>query len=68
MGIKTEYLVDEQGQKRSVVFSLQNYLKLMEYMEDLEDSVDLKRAKETARGFKDFSTVVHQLRNQKRLQ
>ena len=68
MVLKTGYLVDECGEKKSVVLSLEDYLKLMEYLEDLEDSVDLKKAKETARGFKDFATVVHQLKARGRLQ
>ena len=67
MVFKTEYLVDECGEKKSVVLSLEDYLKLMEYLEDLEDSVDLKKAKETARGFKDFAAVVHQLKARGRL-
>ena len=67
MVIKTEYLVDEQGQKKSVVLSLQDYLKLMEYLEDLEDSADLKKAKETSHSFKEFSKVVHHLKLQGRL-
>ncbi len=67
MVLKTEYLVDEHGNKKSVVFSLQDYLKLMEYLEDLEDSADLKKAKETSRGFKDFERVVQRLKLRGRL-
>mgnify|MGYP001612884647 CR=1 FL=1 len=67
MVLKTEYLVDERGEKKSVVLSLQDYLRLMEYLQDLEDSVDLKKAKESARGFKEFNKVVHRLKLQGRL-
>ncbi len=67
MVLKTEYLIDEKGHKKSVVFSIKDYLKLMEYLEDLEDSVDLKSAKETARSFKDLDAVVHKLKLQGKL-
>lgn len=54
MTVHAEYLVDEKGIKKSVVLSIQDYVKLWEYLEDMEDAVDLKKAKETAHGFIDF--------------
>lgn len=67
MVLKTGYLVDECGEKKSVVLSLEDYLRLMEYLEDLEDSADLKKAKDTARDFKDFAAVVQQLKARGRM-
>ncbi|MFH1246088.1 MAG: hypothetical protein V1662_06360 [Candidatus Omnitrophota bacterium] len=67
MVIQAEYLVDEQGRKKSVVLSIQSYLKLWDYLEDLEDAVDLKKAKESARGFVDFEQLKNQLKTQKRI-
>ena len=54
MTIHTEYLIDERGHKKSVVLSLRDYLKLVEYLEDLEDAVDLKKAKDSAK-----STIIN---------
>lgn len=67
MVIQTEYLIDEKGQKKSVVLSIRNYLKLLEYLEDLEDAVDLKNAKESAKGFIDFEQLAVKLKKQKRI-
>ena len=62
MIFRTEYLVDKKGQKKSVVLSIRDYLRLIKYLDDLEDSVDLKKAKEEARGFEDFSKIIRQLK------
>jgi hypothetical protein len=62
MTIQTEYLVDEKGAKKSVVLSIRDYLRLWEYLEDLEDALDLKRAKASARGFIDFETLTSRLK------
>lgn len=58
MTIQAEYLIDEKGQKKSVVLSIRDYLRLLEYLEDLEDAVDLKKAKESAKGFIDFERLA----------
>ena len=64
MTIQAEYLVDEKGEKKSVVLSIRDYLKLMEYMEDLEDAADLKTAKVNAKGFVSFERLAKQLKKQ----
>lgn len=67
MTIQAEYLVDEKGQKKSVVLSIRDYLRLWQYLGDLEDSVDLKKAKASARGFIEFNTLRRKLKKQGRL-
>ena len=67
MVIQTEYLVDGNGQKKSVVLSIRDYRKLVEHLEDLEDSLDLKKAKESARSFVDFEKLLNDLKAKKRL-
>ena len=67
MTIQAEYLVDKKGQKKSVVLPIYDYLRLLEHLEDLEDAVDLKRAKESAKNFIDFEQLARQLKKQGRL-
>lgn len=67
MVIQAEYLIDERGQKKSVVLSVRDYLRLLEYLEDLEDTLDLKKAKESAKGFIDFARLKSQLKKQGRM-
>jgi len=67
MVIQTEYLVDQKGKKRSVVLPIRNYLKLIDYLEDMEDALELKKAKKNARDFVDFEQFVSKLKKQGRI-
>ena len=67
MTIQAEYLIDEKGTKKSVVLSIRDYIKLWEYLEDLEDALDLKKAKESAKGFIDFEQLISRLKKQGRI-
>ncbi len=67
MTIQTEYLVDEKGHKKSVVLSFRDYLRLVDYMEDLEDAVDLKKTRQSATKFIDFDTLRNMYKKQGRL-
>jgi len=49
--IKPKYLVDEKGQKKSVVLSFKEYKNILELIEDLEDANDLLKAEREATGF-----------------
>lgn len=67
MTIQAEYLIDEKGTKKSVVLSIRDYIRLWEYLEDLEDALDLKKAKESAKGFIDFEQLTGRLKRQGRI-
>ena len=49
--IKPKYLIDEKGNKKSVVLTLKEYENIMELIEDLEDANDLLKAEKEATGF-----------------
>ncbi len=67
MTIQAEYLIDEKGQKKSVVLSIRDYIRLWEYLEDLEDAVALKKAKESAKSFVGFESLTRRLKKQGRI-
>ncbi|MBF0490865.1 MAG: hypothetical protein HQL15_09710 [Candidatus Omnitrophica bacterium] len=67
MTIQAEYLVDEKGHKKSVVLSIKTYEKLLNYLEDLEDAVDLKLSKKTAKAFVDSDQLAQRLKSQRRI-
>lgn len=67
MTIQAEYLIDEKGIKKSVVVPIRDYIKLWEYLEDLEDALDLKKAKESAKGFVNFERLTSRLKKQGRI-
>ncbi len=68
MVIQTEYLIDQKGKKKSVVLPIRNYVKLLEHLEDMEDALDLKKAKKDAKGFIDFGKFTVKLKKQGRIQ
>ena len=59
-----EFLVDKNGQTKAVVLSLSEYNKLFKFIENLEDSLDLKHAIETNTGFIPHSELLSHLRKQ----
>ena len=67
MTIQAEYLINEKGQKKSVVLSIRDYIRLMERLDDLEDAADLKKAKESAKGFIEFEQLASRLKRQGRV-
>ena len=56
--------VVEKGKHRSVILGVNKFRSLMEFIEYLEDSVDLKRAKDEATGFEDFDTFLKGLKKE----
>ena len=62
MTIQAEYLIDEKGTRKSVVLSIRDYIRLWEYLEDMEDALDLKKAKESTKGFIDFERLTSRLK------
>ncbi len=60
--VKEKYVTDGNGRKVAVQLDLKEYRKLREYLEDLQDALDLKRAKATARKFISFEELGRRLK------
>ncbi len=56
--------VVEKGKHRSVILGINKFRSLMEFIEYLEDSMELKRAKDEATGFEDFDIFLKELRKE----
>ena len=67
MTIQAEYVVDAKGHRKSVVMPIKNFKKLVEYVEDLEDAVDLKKAKQSGKSFIAFEKFTDQLKAKGRI-
>lgn len=50
-GLKPKYIINEKGQKKSVVLDIKEYGNIVELIEDLEDANDLLRAEREATSF-----------------
>ena len=57
MATERKYVTDTKGRKTAVVIDLREYRRLLKRLEDLEDALDLRSAKETATSFRDLSDI-----------
>lgn len=56
------YLVDKKGRPKAVVLGMAQYRKMLSAIEDLEDALDLKRARATASHFLSHEELLKRLR------
>lgn len=64
LDVKPKYVVDEKGRKTAAVLSMRDYRKLLQRLEELEDVLDLDEAVETATGFRDYSDIRAELKQE----
>ena len=57
LDINSQYLVDDKGQKTSVLLSIKEYQPLMQCLEDLEDILEMDAAVRTETDFRDYQDV-----------
>ena len=52
MNIKVkEFLVDKRGRPKGVILKISEYRKLVKFLQDIQDTIDLKEAIKTNKGF-----------------
>ncbi|RKU23059.1 hypothetical protein C6500_02800 [Candidatus Poribacteria bacterium] len=61
LNINPQYLVDDKGQKTSVLLSIKEYQHLMQCLEDLEDILEMDAAVRTETDFRDYRDVQDDL-------
>lgn len=52
-----QYLIDDKGQKTSVLLSIKEYQHLMQCLEDLEDILEMDVVVRTETDFRDYQDV-----------
>lgn len=57
LNINPQYLIDDKGQKTSVLLSIKEYQHLMQCLEDLEDTLEMDAAVRTEMDFRDYQDV-----------
>jgi len=65
--LKEKYLVDEKGRTSAVVLDVRAYRRLLRYLEDMEDALELDKAKRAAKGFRPYDKVRSELKKAGRL-
>jgi hypothetical protein len=56
-----DYITDEKGNKKSVVLKMADFEKLQEEIEDLEDALELEKARKNATGFKKWRDFINEV-------
>jgi PHD/YefM family antitoxin component YafN of YafNO toxin-antitoxin module len=64
MNLIKELVIDEKGAPKAVILKLSEYEKLINLIEELEDSLDLKKAIETSTGFIEHKELLKILKNE----
>ena len=57
-----DYVVDDAGRKKAVIIELEEFTEIMEYVEEIEDALDLKKAVDQGKEFIELRDFVQQIR------
>ncbi len=60
------FVTDTNGKKKHVQLSITDFDKIQEEIEDLEDSLELEKAKKNATGFKRWKEFIGQYKKSKK--
>lgn len=55
------FITDKNGDKKAVVLTITEYERLLQLIEDLEDTLDLARAVKTNRRFRPYDEIRREL-------
>ncbi len=61
---KERFIVDEKGEKMAVVFPIEEYMKLQVYLLDMEDALDIRKAKERSEGYTRLEDFKRELKTE----
>lgn len=61
------YIVDDAGRKKAVIIDLEEFTRLVEYMEEIEDALDLKRAIEEGGEFVELGEFMERMKREGKL-
>jgi hypothetical protein len=56
-----DYVIDKQGNKKSVVLKVTDFTRMREDMEDLEDALELEKARKDSTGFKTWKEFIKEV-------
>ena len=59
------YVTDERGNKKSVVLDMNDFERIQNELEDLEDALELEKARKDATGFKKWKDFVKEVEAKK---
>ncbi len=63
----TKYLVDSKGRKKAVLLNIKEYSRLLDRLEELQDTLDLDEAVRNAQEFREYREIREELLKEGRL-
>ena len=60
-----DYVTDKKGQKKSVVLKVTDFERMQDEIEDLEDALELEKARKDATGFKKWKDFLKEVEAKK---
>jgi len=65
--LREKFLTDKNGKPTAVVLDFQSYRRLRRHLEDLEDALELDKARRAARSFRPYDGIRAELKKARRL-
>jgi hypothetical protein len=65
--LKEKILTDKNGKPKAVILDFQSYRRLRQHLEDLEDALELDKARRAAKSFRSFEAIRAELKKAGRL-
>lgn len=62
-----DYIVDVTGRKKAVIIDLEEFGRLIEYVEEIEDALDLKRAVDEGKEFVELRDFMEGMQREGKL-
>ncbi|MFP3880041.1 MAG: hypothetical protein ACLFVA_03710 [Dehalococcoidia bacterium] len=62
-----QYVTDENGERKAVILDFDEFERLVAYIEEMEDALDLKRAIEAGGEFMELEDFRNELRRESRI-
>jgi hypothetical protein len=59
------YVTDEKGNKKSVVLNVNDFERIQNELENLEDALELEKARRDATGFKEWKDFIKEVEAKK---
>ncbi|NLE01416.1 MAG: hypothetical protein GX640_16235 [Fibrobacter sp.] len=60
-----DYVTDENGHKKRIILKVSDFEQMQEKIEDLEDALELEKARKDATGFKRWKDFLKEIESKK---
>jgi hypothetical protein len=65
--LKEKIVKDKNGKAKAIVLDIQSYRRLRQHLEDLEDALELDKARRTAKSFRSYDAIRAEVKKARRL-